>query len=115
VTPTPSQIAPVLSQAASSTASSASKACFAGSESVRLESGRSKFISDVLVGDRVLVADATGKTSFSEVSRTCSSVTSSSLSCSSNSSNINMNMNSSIETVMSKCRVRSEHLWGTED
>ena len=41
--------------------------CFAGSETVELESGSYKYISDVNVGDRVLAATSSGKTSFSEV------------------------------------------------
>jgi Hint module len=41
--------------------------CFAGSETVQLESGTSKAMSDVAVGDRVLAADITGKTAFSDV------------------------------------------------
>lgn len=78
VTPTPAPLAPVIiAQATTLSNSSPSKACFAGSERVRLESGRSKFLSDVCVGDRVLVADAAGKTSFSEVSRESSTDTSS--------------------------------------
>ena len=43
------------------------KACFAGSETVSLESGESKAISDVKVGDRVLAANAAGEIVFSEV------------------------------------------------
>jgi Hint module len=41
--------------------------CFAGSETVSLESGEMKAISEVNVGDRVLSANADGKTSFSEI------------------------------------------------
>jgi len=41
--------------------------CFAGSESVLLESGASKLLSEVVVGDRVLAASAAGKTLFSPV------------------------------------------------
>jgi hypothetical protein len=47
--------------------SSYASSCFAGSESVSLESGDIKAISDVKVGDSVLVADASGKTLYSEV------------------------------------------------
>ena len=41
--------------------------CFAGSETVRLESGEDRQISQIMAGDSVLSADAAGKTSFSEV------------------------------------------------
>ena len=41
--------------------------CFAGSETVTLESGDIKLISDVQVGDRVLAANAAGQTAFSDV------------------------------------------------
>ena len=47
--------------------SSGLKACFAGSETLHLESGEVKSISDIRVGDRVLAADAAGQTSFSDV------------------------------------------------
>jgi Hint module len=55
--------------ATSSSTSSADKlkACFAGSETLHLESGEVRAISDVRVGDRVLSADATGRTSYSDV------------------------------------------------
>ena len=43
------------------------KACFAASETVSLESGDLKAISDVIVGDRVLAANAAGNTVYSEV------------------------------------------------
>jgi hypothetical protein len=43
------------------------KACFAGSETVSLESGETKLISEVRAGDRVLAADASRQTVFSEV------------------------------------------------
>jgi Hint module len=43
------------------------KACFAGSETLSLESGEVRAISDVRVGDRVLAADAVGRTSYSDV------------------------------------------------
>jgi Hint module len=49
------------------TSSSADKACFAGSETLHLESGEVRAISDVRVGDRVLSADAAGRTSYSDV------------------------------------------------
>ena len=41
--------------------------CFAGSETVRLESGEDRQISQIMAGDRVLAADASGRISFSEV------------------------------------------------
>ena len=41
--------------------------CFAGSETVQLENGARKALSEVEVGDRVLAADLTGKTAFSDV------------------------------------------------
>ena len=42
-------------------------ACFAGSETLLLESGEVRSIAVVRVGDRVLAADATGQTSYSDV------------------------------------------------
>jgi Hint module len=51
----------------SSSSSSKEKSCFAGSETLSLESGEVKAISDVRVGDRVLAADAAGRTSYSDV------------------------------------------------
>jgi acid phosphatase type 7 len=59
--PSPASLSATLS------GSSLSGSCFAGTETVELESGSLKYISDVQVGDRVLAAAATGKTSFSEV------------------------------------------------
>ena len=47
--------------------SSKLKECFAGSETLRLESGEVRLISDIRVGDRVLAADAAGRTSYSDV------------------------------------------------
>jgi len=41
--------------------------CFAGTESVLLEDGSVKFISEVQVGDRILSADMDGTTGFSNV------------------------------------------------
>jgi len=41
--------------------------CFAGTESVLLEDGSSKLISEVRVGDRILSADTDGSTGFSNV------------------------------------------------
>jgi Hint module len=52
----------------SPTSSSTSlKACFAGSETVSLESGEIKLISEVRAGDRVLAADASRQIVFSAV------------------------------------------------
>ena len=51
----------------SGSSSSDKKDCFAGSETVRLESGEDRHISLITPGDRVLAADAAGKISFSEV------------------------------------------------
>ena len=45
----------------------ASNACFAASEVVTMENGSSKSIAEVQIGDRILSADAQGKTSFSDV------------------------------------------------
>jgi Hint module len=55
------------SSSSSSSASSLLKSCFAGSESVTLQSGEMKPISEVRAGDRVLAADASRETVFSEV------------------------------------------------
>jgi hypothetical protein len=41
--------------------------CFSGAETLTLESGASKTMDSVVVGDRVLTADGNGKLSFSEV------------------------------------------------
>jgi UDP-2,3-diacylglucosamine pyrophosphatase LpxH len=41
--------------------------CFAGSDTLTLESGNLRALSDIQVGDRILAADASGKTLFSEV------------------------------------------------
>ena len=46
---------------------STKSSCFAGSETLLLESGRSKLISEINVGDRILAADSMGRTAFSEV------------------------------------------------
>ena len=51
----------------SNTAATGLKACFAGSETLNLESGETKLVSDIRVGDRVLAADAAGQTSYSDV------------------------------------------------
>jgi Hint module len=55
------------STTSSSSSSGKEKACFAGSETLSLESGEVRAISDVRVGDRVLAADAAGRTSYSDV------------------------------------------------
>ena len=44
-----------------------SSSCFAGSESVTIESGEQKTISEVEVGDRILSADSDGKTAFATI------------------------------------------------
>ena len=41
--------------------------CFAGSETLLLESGASRPISEISVGDRILAADSIGRTAFTEV------------------------------------------------
>ena len=51
----------------SSVTTSKVKACFAASETLLLESGEVRSIADVSVGDRVLTADAAGRTSYSDV------------------------------------------------
>ena len=53
--------------AAVSAGSSSAKDCFAGTETVRLESGEDRQISLIMAGDRVQAADAAGRISFSEV------------------------------------------------
>jgi Hint module len=55
------------STSSGSSSSSSLKSCFAGSETVTLESGEMKPISEVRAGDRVLAADASRQTVFSEV------------------------------------------------
>ena len=57
--------APIASFSTSS--SSSAKSCFAGSETVRMESGEIKLISQVVVGDRVQSSDVWGQISYSEV------------------------------------------------
>jgi len=47
--------------------SSTTSTCFAGSESIQLDSGSTKLLSDVQIGDRVMVSKSNGMTSFSEV------------------------------------------------
>lgn len=49
-------------------ASTATEAtCFSGLDTVTLESGASKSFADVVIGDRILTADAEGELSFSDV------------------------------------------------
>jgi len=50
-----------------SSSSSSSDSCFAGSETVLMENGEVKAISDVVVGDSILASDASGNTKFSNV------------------------------------------------
>jgi Hint module len=45
----------------------AKKACFAGSETVSVESVGVSSLSDIRIGDRVLAADAAGRTFYSDV------------------------------------------------
>ena len=59
-TPVPASLFPSIGAASPSS-------CFAGSETVDLDSGEVRAISDVRVGDRILAANSEGKTSFSEV------------------------------------------------
>jgi len=54
-------------QAGSSSGDDSSSSCFAGSETVLMESGETQLMSNVQVGDRVLASDAFGNTKFSEV------------------------------------------------
>jgi Hint module len=49
--------------------SSFDKDCFSGSETVTLESGGSKVLSEVVLGDRILTSDVAGDLSYSEVSK----------------------------------------------
>ena len=56
-----------LSAATTSSSSTVSKACFAGSETVSVESAGTRFISEIRTGDRVLAADAAGRTFYSDV------------------------------------------------
>ena len=63
ITPTTSPSASLLNTYTAVT----SKSCFAGSETVRMESGEIKLISQVVVGDSVQSSDVWGKISYSEV------------------------------------------------
>jgi Hint module len=60
-------IAATAQKSSSGSSGSSLKACFAGSETVTLESGETKPIYEVRAGDRVLAADASRQTIFSEV------------------------------------------------
>jgi Hint module len=62
-TPVPASVFPFITSANPSS-------CFSGSDTVALESGGERALSEVRVGDRVLGADAAGRTSYSEVSST---------------------------------------------
>ena len=63
----PVSITPEPKVAASPSSGISSSSCFAGDETVSLESGDMKTISEVRVGDRVLAATAGGDQVFSEV------------------------------------------------
>jgi Hint module len=65
--PSPVQF-PTQQQSVQSSTSS-TKACFSGSETVTLESGGSKVLSEVVLGDRILTSDAAGDQSYSEVGK----------------------------------------------
>jgi hypothetical protein len=68
-TPEPTVFVPIAAIPVSGSVSSpsSSSSCFAGSEVVTMESGDLKPISMVQIGDRILAANADGKTSFSDV------------------------------------------------
>jgi Hint module len=59
--------APAGATAAVSTTSTSSKSCFAGSETLIMESGGVRAMSSIRLGDRVLAANARGENRFSEV------------------------------------------------
>jgi Hint module len=59
--------APAGATASVSGSSTSSKDCFAGSETLIMESGELKAMSSIRVGDRVLAANVEGQTLFSEV------------------------------------------------
>lgn len=50
-----------------SQAAATAAGCFSGSDSVSLEGGETKLISEVIVGDRVLTADRKGALSYADV------------------------------------------------
>lgn len=54
-------------QSSTQSTTSSTKSCFAGTETVIMESGEVKSISDIIAGENVLAADVTGKTMFSPV------------------------------------------------
>lgn len=59
---------PLITPSASpSHTSVSSKSCFAGSETVRMESGQVKLISEVVIGDTVQTSDVWGEIGYSEV------------------------------------------------
>jgi hypothetical protein len=49
------------------TSKSSDKSCFSGTETVTLESGGSKVLSNVVLGDMILTSNRAGDLSFSEV------------------------------------------------
>ena len=65
--PTLTPVTADISSSSTSKDKSDSKACFAGTETVLLESGESRPISLIAVGDRVLAADASRRLLFTEV------------------------------------------------
>jgi hypothetical protein len=56
-----------VSTSSGTSSGSSSNSCFAGSESVMLADGSTKAISEVVVGDSILSADANGNAKFSNV------------------------------------------------
>ena len=59
---------PLITPSASpSHTSVSSKSCFTGSETVRMESGQVKLISEVVIGDTVQTSDVWGEIGYSEV------------------------------------------------
>jgi Hint module len=62
-----SPVSAIPSSTSSPPSSGDGKACFAGSETVTLLSGESTLISEVRAGDRVLAADSSRRTLYSEV------------------------------------------------
>jgi Hint module len=57
----------IFTLSAATASSTVSKACFAGSETVTVESVGTRFLSEIRTGDRVLAADAAGQTFYSDV------------------------------------------------
>jgi len=60
-------VAPAPAPSPSQPPSSSSSSCFAGTELVTLETGASKTISEVTVGDRILTVNAQGQQVYSDV------------------------------------------------